>query len=303
MCLDCKDFLCRRFTIHTGWQRVTDHWKLKFLISRCASKWRNLVIKPVQVEVNTTSRFICHSLGSLQSLRVHARSYKFYWVLQRRRRRAVGKHALVWVRLGTARAVEHRADEFESEQKAQCQSGRCGGKSVVEMWKKLPPFQMYGTGGKMLACLTKLLSHFTSLQYLALRNLQLDTNEAGGIERNDLWGNTSIFRDFYGTNFGTLFVVVTMSVYFEHHEDTTLVISPGMLLEPGETRRFTTTDLRRHFTAHRAIGTFASADFASGSQNTGSLRFVRVALSTEYPFRTRPTVTKRLGRFPPMCCI
>ncbi|VDK53216.1 unnamed protein product [Anisakis simplex] len=45
-------FTRRKFTSHSGWQYTIDHWRLRFLIMRAASKWRELEIKPVTILFN-----------------------------------------------------------------------------------------------------------------------------------------------------------------------------------------------------------------------------------------------------------
>lgn len=45
-------FTRRRFTIHSGWQPMIDHYRLRFLVNLCTRRWRSMIIKPVTLLFN-----------------------------------------------------------------------------------------------------------------------------------------------------------------------------------------------------------------------------------------------------------
>src|SRR4051812_33093240 len=77
----------RRYTSHTGWMRVTDHWKLRFLIQRALHRWRHVIIKPVtslfnlyeflRVLTNFTEFYEKQDVESLSGIRC----FEFDWQL------------------------------------------------------------------------------------------------------------------------------------------------------------------------------------------------------------------------------
>ncbi|CAI5454775.1 unnamed protein product [Caenorhabditis angaria] len=133
-------FVRRKFTQHSGWQYHIDHWRLRFLITNAARRWRILIIRPVtnlfnlyeffRVLTNFSEYYERHTEEDRPLAMV--RDFHFQWKLH--------------------------VDEDET-------SGILQDKDI-------------GTGGEMLHTLTSVMKHLHGLKSISLIDLQLTHWEA-----------------------------------------------------------------------------------------------------------------------------
>ncbi|CAB3399584.1 unnamed protein product [Caenorhabditis bovis] len=133
-------FVRRKFTQHSGWQYHIDHWKLRFLITNAARRWRILIIRPVtnlfnlyeffRVLTNFSEYYEKHSPDDKPLAMI--RTFHFQWRLH--------------VEEDEVGGILHDKD--------------------------------IGTGGEMLHTLTNVVKHLHGLQSISLIDLQLTAWEA-----------------------------------------------------------------------------------------------------------------------------
>uniref|UniRef100_A0A915HZF4 F-box domain-containing protein n=1 Tax=Romanomermis culicivorax TaxID=13658 RepID=A0A915HZF4_ROMCU len=154
LCYNERTFTRKKFTMHTGWQRTTDHFRLKIFTSSRAAWIRTLYLQPDTLLFNFYE-FLC----------VLTNFSEFYENVQHN---PLEKMKAVFVNWNLKYHKEQHQESLGRFDEAR-----------EDKISQMPT--LYGTGGRVLNQLDYFLSHLSSLQTLSLNNLLL--TDADEIER------------------------------------------------------------------------------------------------------------------------